>query len=136
MTALAKERDVLKNQVGIDADRQKRYASLQREIVRLEGALRKKDVDIQLAESAGTRRLEHLENRRVVYRQIFDTFTEEEQTLIALYSPLKTELATGKGALAKLKFAIQRHIDLMRGSIRVNNSSISEKTAHFGVTVH
>ena len=111
-TALENERNALKVKVGIDADQQKRYAILQREILRLEAALNKKEADIVLAETAANRRLAHLENRRLVYRRIFDTFSEEEQTLTDLYAPLKTQLASGKGALSKLRLVIQRHVDL------------------------
>jgi ABC-type lipoprotein export system ATPase subunit len=112
LMVVERERDALKVKVGIDVDQQRRYLLLQREIVRLEGLLQRLDGEITRAEGAATRRAGHLESRRLVYRAIFDSFSEEEQTLNDLYAPLKLQLADGTGALGKLRFVVLRQVDV------------------------
>jgi len=40
--------------------------------------LRKLEVNIELSKDAPARRTDHLENRRVIYRAVFQTFAEQE----------------------------------------------------------
>ena len=109
---LEKERDAVKLLVGIDAEQQKKYGLLQRQISVLESTLTKTDSAISRSETAEQRRAEHLESRRKIYRQIFDTFSQQEETLGDLYAPLKSQLVGGSGALGKLRFVITRRVDL------------------------
>lgn len=112
LKTIEKERDSLKKAVGIDVDQQRRYDLLQREISRLENGLSKLDAQIGESEGAGVRRQEHLEDRRIVYRTIFETLSDEERILNDLYAPLKEQLVGGSGALGKLRFVVERHVDI------------------------
>lgn len=105
-------RDSVKRDVGIDAERQKKYDSLQRTISQLETSLSKTESDLKVANGAPERRNELLNRRRVEYSEVFKTFVEEEQTLADLYGPLRDRLKGAKGALAKLEFVVQREVGL------------------------
>ena len=105
-------RDAVKKEVGIDAHRQRKYDELQGAIARQETSLRRLEADISNAEGAEARRRQVIGSRRTVYAQVFDTLVEEERTLERLYAPLGRELASAAGALAKLKFVVQRRVDL------------------------
>lgn len=109
---LKAERDIVKKEVGIDAERQKKYESLQRAITKQETSLRRLEGDIRNAEGAEARRLQLIDLRRTVYAQVFDTFSEEERILAQLYAPLRHNLTGATGALGKLEFVVQRHVDL------------------------
>jgi ABC-type lipoprotein export system ATPase subunit len=109
---LKEQRDSLKVQVGIDAEQQKKYDLLQREVSRLESLLAKLEAQIAESETAGERRKKHIENRRLIYRTVFESFQEEEETLNELYAPLKSQLAGGAGALGKLRFVVERNVDV------------------------
>jgi ABC-type lipoprotein export system ATPase subunit len=109
---LEQQRDLYKTKVGIDAEQQRRYTVLQKEIGRLETLIARIIADIERADGAPARRKEHLESRRIVYREVLETFALEEDTLRDLYKPLKSILAEGSGALSKLKFAIGRRVDV------------------------
>jgi hypothetical protein len=109
---LREQRDSIKVQVGIDVEQQKKYDLLQREVSRLEALLAKLEGQVAESETATERRKKHIENRRVIYRSIFETFQDEENTLNELYSPLKSQLVGGVGALGKLRFVVERNVNL------------------------
>src|ERR1700753_2889828 len=94
------------------SEKQRRYTLLQNQISSLETSLSKTDAAISRSETAEERRTQHLEERRKIYRQIFDSFSQQEKILTVLYAPLKTQLVEGTGALGKLRFAITRSVDL------------------------
>jgi len=109
---LKAERDIVKKEVGIDAEKRKKYESLQRAITQQETSLRRLEADIRDAEGVDARRSHLIDSRRTQYAKVFDTLVEEEGTLDRLYTPLRSELVSTAGALAKLKFVVQRRVDL------------------------
>ena len=109
---LKAKRDAVKTEVGVDAQKQKKYDELQKWIALQETSFRRLELDIKDAEAARTRRQEFIDLRRKEYSQIFGTLTEEEHVLRQLYAPLKRELGEAAGALSKLDFAAQRRVNL------------------------
>jgi hypothetical protein len=105
-------RDSVKQAVGIDANRQKKYDSLHRTIAQLETSLSKTESELKIANGAHQRRSELLDRRRAEYSEVFKTFVEEEQALANLYRPLSDRLKDAEGALAKLQFVVQREVRL------------------------
>ena len=95
---LKAKRDAVKTEVGVDAQKQKKYdelekwMALQRDIIPPLAGL-----DIKDAEAARTRRQEFIDLRRKEYSQIFGTLTEEEHVLRQLYAPLKRGTRRGSG---------------------------------------
>lgn len=109
---LKEERDKVKKEVGIDAEKQKKYEQLQRTVIQKEAARRRLQTEIKRAEGADGRRREHIQSRRNAYKSVFATLVKQQQILETLYAPLKTELAAAQGALTKLQFQVARTIDL------------------------
>ena len=105
-------RDTVKKEVGIDAERQKKYESLQRTIAQLETTLIRTEEEFRVANGAPERRSELLNRRRAEYSEVFKTFVEEEKTLAALYGSLRERLKEAKGTLGKLEFVVQRDVKL------------------------
>jgi ABC-type multidrug transport system ATPase subunit len=109
---LIAERDAGKKLVGIDAEMLKRYDALQRQIVQMEGAIRRLNESVESGEKAPARRDALVQRRRIEYQQAFETLLKEEQVLRKLYEPLSTQLTAGRGALGKLTFAVGRRVDV------------------------
>ena len=109
LTAL---RDSVKKEVGIDAERQKKYEQLQRALSQAEVTLRRTEDEHTLAKGAPVRRADLLTRRRNEYAEVFKTFVEEEKTLDNLYGPLRDKLKESKGTLGKLAFTVERKVDL------------------------
>jgi ABC-type molybdenum transport system ATPase subunit/photorepair protein PhrA len=109
---LKAKRDAVKTEVGVDAQKKKKYDELQQWIALQETSFRRLELDIKDAEAARTRRQEFIDLRRKEYSQIFGTLTEEEHILRQLYAPLKRELGEAAGALSKLDFVVQRRVNL------------------------
>src|SRR5205809_532766 len=105
-------RDALKKQVGIDADKQKKYDELQRAITRQEISVQRLEAEIKHGEGAPSRRAALIESRRKAYEGIFSTFDDEQHKLADLYAPLGAELTGSSGALSKLQFIVRREVDL------------------------
>lgn len=112
LNPLKAERDRVKASVGIDVQRQSRYAESQNQIAADELTLAKVDVQIQQAAGAVVRRDAQIELRRSLYVQVFEQLVNEEMVLSQLYAPLKNRLSGAKGALAKLAFVTERTVDL------------------------
>lgn len=112
LTIVRSARDKLKTEVGIDKERTKKYEAVKKAIAASDAALKKADAAIKHAQGASARREEHMTSRRECYRAIFATFDEEQSVLARLYEPLHDELKSATGSLAKLRFAVRRHIDL------------------------
>ena len=53
-----------------------------------------------------------IEGRRVAYSNAFETFSDEQTELGNLYGALHGSLADAQGALAKLRFVVQRKVKL------------------------
>jgi energy-coupling factor transporter ATP-binding protein EcfA2 len=112
LNALKVARDAKKQLVGIDAARQKKYDELQRELVRLEGVVRKLEADTNTGKGAAERRKTLVERRRQEYREVIKSIVEEEDILNDLYLPLRKTLNAAAGTLAKLAFVVERQVDL------------------------
>ena len=112
VTALRAERDKLKKEVGVDADRQKKYDALKKAIGTNETAVKKAEANIKHAEGAPERRKALIQSRRDAYQSVFATLVEEETLLARLYEPLHRELKGATGSLGRLRFAVMRHVDL------------------------
>ncbi len=108
------ERDKVKAEVGIDADRKRQYDDAQKQIGLDELALVKLDAQIEQAKGADARRMEHIALRLQLYRLVFEQLIREEDVLGNLYAPLKERLVGKKGALGKLAFVTERTVDLDR----------------------
>jgi energy-coupling factor transporter ATP-binding protein EcfA2 len=109
LTAL---RDSVKKEVGIDAERQKKYEQLQRALSQAEVAFRRTEEEHALAKGTPERRANLLARRRNEYAEVFKTFVEEETTLDSLYGPLRDKLKESKGTLGKLAFTVERKVNL------------------------
>lgn len=109
---LKEERDKIKKEVGIDVDKQRKYEQLRQAISQREVAKRRLEAEIKRADGAEVRRRAHIQTRRSTYTAVFGTLVKEQQVLEDLYAPLKKELQTAEGALAKLQFVVSREIDL------------------------
>lgn len=109
LTAL---RDSVKKEVGIDAERQKKYDVLQRALSQAEITLRRIEDEHALAKGAPARRADLLTRRRNEYAEVFKTFVEEETALDNLYGPLRDQLKKSKGTLGKLAFTVERKVNL------------------------
>jgi len=105
-------RDSVKKEVGIDAERQKKYDQFQRALSQAEVTVRRTQEDYALAKGALERKGELLARRRNEYAEVFKTFVEEETTLDSLYGPLREKLKESKGTLGKLAFTVERKVDL------------------------
>jgi ABC-type Mn2+/Zn2+ transport system ATPase subunit len=112
LNALKAAREAKKQLVGIDATRQKKYDELQRELVRLEGVVRKLQADTNTGKGAAGRRKTLVERRRQEYREVIKSIVEEEDILNDLYLPLRKTLHAAAGTLAKLAFVVERQVDL------------------------
>lgn len=111
LTALRTNRDRVKKEVGVDAERQKKYDGLKRAITASETAFKKLDANQKKAEGANERRRSLMQGRRDAYREVFETFVEEQQILEQLYRPLQQQLEGAAGALGKLRLVVKRRVD-------------------------
>nr|WP_197493253.1 AAA family ATPase [Woeseia oceani] len=112
LNALTEERDKLRKDAGIDANKQKKYEALQKAITRQEAALRKLAAGIAKGAGAKDRRAAAIASRRKAYLNVFSTLIEEENELRSLYAPLAAQLTEAAGSLAKLQFVVRRCVDL------------------------
>lgn len=112
LNVLRERRDAARKEVGIDADRQKKYDGLRKSIEEMEGTRRRLRADIGRAKGADDRRRELVGLRFKAHSEVFGTFAEEEVTLAKLYEPLSRQLEGATGALAKLEFFVHRRVDL------------------------
>lgn len=111
LTILKSKRDELKKEVGLDVDQQKKYDTLKKTIEAGDTALKKTDTALKSAEGAEGRRDELVTARREAYRDLIQTFVEEQDTLAKLYEPLHRQLDSAKGALGRLRLSVKRVID-------------------------
>ncbi|MBY0467511.1 MAG: AAA family ATPase, partial [Burkholderiaceae bacterium] len=109
---LERERDRLQRLVGVDEQNARRYRALSEKITKAEGALSKVIAEIERAGKADEALKSLRVQRNQAYQGIFKAVVEEESELAALYAPLKSRIASGSGAVAKLSFSIRRTVDL------------------------
>lgn len=109
---LVKRVELLRKDVGIDAQLQKKYVGLQAKVRAEEVGLKRLEAQIIAAQGADIRRKVAIEARRQVYLDVFDSFMDEEGELRKLYAPLAEELKGSTGALAKLNVVVKRRVSL------------------------
>lgn len=109
---LAAERDKVKKEVGIDEQKQRRYADLQKALQNDERQLQRSAGELANAEGAAGRKKSHNERRRTLYVKVFQTYLDEQEVLEQLYGPLQKALEEASGSLNRLRFAVSREIDL------------------------
>jgi hypothetical protein len=109
---LLAERNRVKDEVGIDGQKQRRYAVLQRALEQDERAFLRATADLDNARGAAARRQAHVERRRALYGQVFQTYLDERAVLERLYGPLHQLLTGASGSLSRLRFSVSREIDL------------------------
>ncbi len=112
LNTLRTERDKVKNEVGIDAAKQKRYGELQRVLENDERLLQRSDAELDNAKGAAARRKSHIEQRRTHYVEVFQSYLDEQCVLERLYGPLQNTLEDASGALNRLRFAVSREINV------------------------
>ena len=105
-------RDAMKKTVGIDAQQQKKFNDLQRTVTSQGTLVKRLEAQLKNAEGAEGRRQALIESRRDAYGRVFETLIEEQIVLENLYAPLGRNLASSKGALAKLQFAVRRIVKM------------------------
>lgn len=109
---LLAERDSVKEEVGIDAQKQRRYADLQRALERDERSLQRLSSECENAGKAAARRQSHIERRKGLYSQVFQSYLDEQGVLQRLYGPLQQVLVDASGSLSRLRFAVSREVNL------------------------
>lgn len=112
LEVLRAQRDLAKKAVGIDADRQKKYDSLQKSIGEQDAAVRRLKIEADKSTGADARMRKLIECRRKVYAGVFGTIVEEESALARLYEPLSRELKAATGAMKRLDVFVRRSVDL------------------------
>ncbi len=110
---LRRHRDQLKKDVGADAGKQRTFDILQRAVNENDLKLGRLHEEIKHAEGADMRRRTLLDLRKETYTSVVDTFVEEEEALRTLYLPLAASFHQSTGALSKLKFVVQRSVDIV-----------------------
>ena len=112
LSTLLAERDKVKNEVGIDTAKQKRYGELQRVLENDERLLQRSAAELTNAEGAAARKKSHIERRRTLYVEAFQSYLDEQSELERLYAPLQRALVEGSGSLSRLRFAVSREINV------------------------
>lgn len=103
---------VLTAEIGVESDRARKFAELQRQHAALKAELTNVDKEIVDATAADGRRTKAIEERRREYAGIFDLFAREERVLEELYSPLREQLASSEPGQRQLEFYVRRKIDV------------------------
>lgn len=112
LAKLKAARDKVKEEVGMDGQKQLRYNRLQQDITNDEKAQQKSLEELALAEGANARKQQLIESRRALYVQVFQSFLDEKAILEELYRPLHETLIGATGSLGKLRLSVSREIDL------------------------
>lgn len=112
LKTLIAERNKAKEAVGIDGQKQVRYEQLQKALGSEEKAQQKSAEDFVHAQGAAERRKGHIERRRALYVQVFQSYLDEQQVLEELYAPLQKALTDATGSLKRLRLTVSREIGL------------------------
>lgn len=121
LNTLRAEAERLRGLIGLDAANAQKLNQLIAKISHAEILLGKLNEAITLAEGAGARRDELMQQRRSQYASIFDGIAIEESELEAMYAPLRDTLSGEEGALGKLTFSVRRNVDIEAWTRRGEN---------------
>ena len=109
---LIEERDKTRIAVGIDATKQKLFTQLQTALTNDEKLQSSSEAELKHALGATERRQAHIESRRKLYVQVFQTYLDEQKDLENLYAPLQNNLKEATGTLKRLRLSVSRELDL------------------------
>ncbi len=109
---LIAERDKVKAAVGLDQAKQLRYGTLQKNLAEDEKLQQKSVEELTNAKGAWERRKAHIERRRELYVQVFQSYLDEQRVLEEMYAPLQRALDGETGSLKRLRLMVSREINL------------------------
>ena len=112
LSVLRTTTEQLRKELGIDAQRERKYAEVQARAQRAErdrGRLKK---ELEHIEKAPERVMDARTRRREAYAGIFETLAQEERVLRELYDPLEMRIGAQASVVSKLSFHVHRRVDL------------------------
>ncbi len=112
VSRLRAEHQRLQALVGLDQQRANRLRDVNSQIGSLQTQIERTDGQIVAANEADALAKAGFDQRLERYASYFDALLEEEAILNELYSPLSEILEAGTGSLQKLRFSVQRHVDI------------------------
>ena len=112
LSPLREERQRLKEIVGVEQQRAKKYEQSERRLRTLSTERNALIKELQRAEKANAFRREAIAARRAAYAEIFETYVQEQAILEGLYAPLTADLDGQGGGVERLSLAVKRRVDL------------------------
>src|SRR5262249_41153758 len=109
---LVEQRDKVKDEVGIDVAKQRRYADLQRSFSTDQRSLQRLVAECDNARKAEERKKKLIDHRRSLYVKVIQSYLDEQAILERLYSPLQQILVDASGSLSHLRFTVSREVNL------------------------
>ncbi|CCD30153.1 putative ATPase involved in DNA repair (fragment) [Candidatus Glomeribacter gigasporarum BEG34] len=109
---LERELARLRAAVGINQQNIKRHNTFSDNIAKAEVALDKMRQRVEHIRGADGRIRALCETRQTAYAGIFEAIIEEQETLAALYAPIKSRIGQAEGSLSKLSFSVKRSVAL------------------------
>jgi ABC-type lipoprotein export system ATPase subunit len=98
-------------EIGVEKDRAKSHADLQKQLTALQQECERVSKEIEDVQLCDGRRRKAIDERRSAYAGIFDLFAQEEAVLEHLYAPLRERLE-GEDGTRRLDFHVRRTVDL------------------------
>ena len=98
--------------IGMDKAKAAKVLEISKEIAQHEAKQKKVDEAFARDVDYLTRRNDLSTRRRGTYAAVFETLSEEQELLEALYAPLGAHLEAAQGAPRKLQFVVRRRVDL------------------------
>ena len=102
----------LESLIGSDRRKRRQFATLTEKIAKSATQLQIVRNDIKDAEGAEKRIEELTVKRSRDYSEVFNGILAEENALRSLYEPLKEQLKSAEGAVARLSVSIKRHVNV------------------------
>jgi ABC-type hemin transport system ATPase subunit len=112
LNPLRAAREAARKEVGLDSQKQRAYAELQKQIMQREVTLRKLDAELVQANQSTARKKELVTERRKAYASLVATIVDEEKILSDLYRPLEQTIKASSDTVRRLRFVVTRKVDL------------------------
>ena len=109
---IEEKQKALTAEVGIEKERTRKYAEVQRQQRALKVELTNLEKEIADCKAADSRRSKAIDERRREYAGVFDLFSREQKILEELYSPLREQLQAGDPGERRLQFYVRRKVDM------------------------
>ena len=109
---LREERQRLKNNIGVEEKRAKKYEQIGDYLRNLTSKRDTLVKELQRGKKAKSLRREAIEVRRIEYAAVFETYVQEQEILEDLYAPLKEGLLGQGGGVERLSLVVRRRVDL------------------------